>query len=359
MLAVRSSGTDGEAERQVASETESDRYSRQARFSGVGAAGQERLRAGRVLVVGCGALGTVAVDLLARAGVGRITVVDRDVVELSNLQRQLLFEEADAAAGTPKAVAAAAAVARINSAVQVRPIVADVTPDNVEQLIEDAQVVLDGTDNFETRLLLNDACVKHGVPWIYGGAVGSTGMTMNVLPGDPCFRCAFPHRPQPGTMPTCETAGVLSSTVVAVAALQFTEAVKLLVADREHLRRGLVAFDVWSNQHEPPMQLARDPACPCCGLRRFEFLEARATSRTASLCGRNAVQVSPGHPAKLDLAELGRRLDGVGPVSATPYLVRLTVGPHELTIFADGRAIIKGTNDLATARSLYSRYVGA
>jgi adenylyltransferase/sulfurtransferase len=344
----------------VASPIQSERYSRQARFPGIGAAGQERLRAGRILVVGCGALGTVAVDLLARAGVGRITVVDRDFVELSNLQRQLLFDEADAAAGTPKAVAAAAAAARINSEVEVRPVVADVTPDNAERLVEDAQVVLDGTDNFETRLLLNDACVKRGVPWIYGGAIGSTGMSMTVLPGEtPCFRCTFPRRPQAGTMATCETAGVLSSTVVIVAALQFTEAVKLLVEDREHLASGLVAFDVWSNQHERAARPSRNPDCPCCGLRQFEFLEARVTSRTASLCGRNAVQVSPGHPMKVDLAELGRRLDGVGPVSSSAYLVRLTVGAHELTIFPDGRAIIKGTNDVAVARSLYSRYVGA
>ena len=344
----------------MSSPSQSERYSRQARFPGVGAAGQARLQEARVLVVGCGALGTSAVDLLARAGVGRITVVDRDFVELSNLQRQLLFDEADAAAGTPKAVAAAAAVTRINSEIEIRPVVADVTPDNVEPLVREAQIVLDGTDNFETRLLLNDACVKHGVPWIYGGAIGSTGMAMTVLPGEtPCFRCVFPHRPDPGTMATCDTAGVLSSTIVMVAALQFTEAVKLLVDDREHLRRGLVAFDVWSNQHEQPVQLARTPDCPCCGLRRFEFLEARVTSRTASLCGRNAVQVSPGHPVRLDLAELGRRLDGVGPVSATAFLVRLTVGEHELTIFPDGRAIIKGTSDVGTARSLYARYVGA
>ena len=357
---ARSSKGALEPERRVATPKDSDRYSRQARFAGIGAAGQERLRAGRVLVVGCGALGTVAVDLLARAGVGRLTVVDRDFVELSNLQRQLLFDEADAAAGTPKAVAAAAAVARINSEVEVRPVVADVTPDNVERLVEDAQVVLDGTDNFETRLLVNDACVKRAVPWIYGGAIGSTGMSMTVLPGEtPCFRCTFPRRPQAGTMATCETAGVLASTIVTVAALQFTEVVKLLVGDREHLRKGLFAFDVWSNQHEQAVQLERSPECPCCGLRQFEFLEARATSRTATLCGRNAVQVSPGHPMTLDLPELGRRLQGVGTVSSTAYLMRLTVGAHELTIFPDGRAIIKGTNDVAAARSLYSRYVGA
>lgn len=344
----------------MASPQQSDRYSRQVRFAGIGAGGQERLRAGRVLVIGCGALGTVAVDLLARAGVGHVTIADRDFVELSNLQRQLLFDEADAASGTPKAVAAAAAVARVNSEVEVLPIVADVTPDNIERLLEDAQVVLDGTDNFETRLLINDACVKHGVPWIYGGAIGSTGMSMTVLPGEtPCFRCTFPRRPDPGTVATCETAGVLASTIVTVAALQFTELLKLLVGDREHLRKGLVVLDVWSNQYEQPVQLARTPDCPCCALHHFEFLEARVTSRTATLCGRDAVQVSPGHPTKLDLAALGRRLEGVGTVSATAYLVRLVVGAHELTIFPDGRAIIKGTHDVTTARSLYSRYVGA
>ncbi len=343
----------------MASAPESDRYSRQARFWGIGAAGQERLRAGKVLVVGCGALGSVAVDLLARAGVGHIAIVDRDFVELSNLQRQLLFEEADATAGAPKAIAAARAVARINSEVTVHPVVADVTPDNVEQFVTDAQVVLDGTDNFETRYLLNDACVKHGVPWIYGGAIGSTGMSMTILPGEtPCFRCMFPDRPDAGAVATCDTAGVLSSTVATVSAIQWTEVVKILIGDREHRSTGLTTFDLWANEHRRAEQLKRAPDCPCCGQRRFDFLEARMTSRTASLCGRDAVQVSPGHAMKLDLAELGRRLDGVGAVTSTSYLVRLAIDAHELTIFPDGRAIIKGTNDVAVARSLYSRYVG-
>ncbi len=343
----------------MASPRHSDRYSRQARFRGIGTAGQERLRASRVLVVGCGALGTVAVDLLARGGVGQITIIDRDFVELSNLQRQLLFEEADAAAGVPKAVAAAQAVGRINSEVTVRPVVADVTPDNVEQFVAEAQVVLDGTDNFETRYLLNDACVKRGVPWIYGGAIGSTGVSMTVLPGEtPCFRCKFPDPPEAGAVATCETAGVLSSTVLTVAAVQWTEAVKVLVGDRDHLRNGLLVFDLWSSEHRQPGQIRPRPDCPCCGRRHFEFLEAQATSRTASLCGRDAVQVSPGRPMRLDLAELGRRLHGVGVANSTRYLVRLAVGAHELTIFPDGRAIIKGTNDVTTARSLYARYVG-
>jgi adenylyltransferase/sulfurtransferase len=344
----------------VPTRTEGDRYSRQARFAPVGAGGQEHIRAARVLVVGCGALGTVAVDLLARAGVGRLTVVDRDFVEPSNLQRQVLFEEADAAAGTPKALAAAAAVARINSDVEVRPVVADVTPDNVERFVDGAQVVVDGTDNFETRLLLNDACVKAGVPWVYGGAIGSTGMSMTVLPGESaCFRCTLPRRPEPGATATCETAGILASTVLSVGALQFTEVLKLVVGDREHVRSGLVAFDLWSNQHEEA-RIPRNPGCPCCALRRFEFLDARATSRTAALCGRDAVQVSPGHETELDLAELARRLaPAVAMVTANAHLVRFAVGPHELTVFPDGRAIVKGTSDVAAARSLYARWVGA
>lgn len=327
---------------------------------GIGAAGQERLREALVVVIGCGALGCATVELLARSGVGRITVVDRDLVELSNLQRQLLFDEADAAAGTPKAVAAAAAVARINSGVHVRPMVADVTADNVEQLIEGAQVVLDGTDNLETRFLLNDACVKHGIPWIYGGAIGSTGMSMTVLPGETaCFRCMFPTPPAPGTVATCDIAGVLGSTVVTVAAGQWTQAVKLLIGDREHLNPGLVAFDLWTNDHQQSEFLTPLPDCPCCGQGQLEFLDARVTSRTVSLCGRDAIQVSPGRTTRLDLQALGQRLDGIGPVTATSYLVRLAVQGHELTIFADGRAIIKGTEDVAVARSLYARYVGA
>lgn len=338
---------------------DSDRYSRQSRFWAVGRAGQARIRAGRVLVVGCGALGSAAVDLLARAGVGQITIVDRDFVELSNLQRQLLFDEADAAAGTPKAIAAARAVARINSEVEVRPFVADVTPSNVEQFVAQVDAVLDGTDNFETRYLINDACVKLGVPWVYGGAIGSTGMSMTIVPGDTaCFRCLFPT-PQPvGTMETCDTAGVLAATIVTVAAIEWAEVIKLLVGDRANLARGLTALDVWTNDHLLTEGAPRNPDCPCCGQRRFEYLEARVTSRTASLCGRDAVQVSPGLPHPLDLAGLGRRLEAIAPVTANDYLVRCVVEGHELTIFADGRAIIKGTSDLGVARTLYARYVG-
>ena len=338
---------------------ERERYSRQSRFSGIGPAGQERLRAGKVLVVGCGALGSAAIDLLARSGVGHLRVVDRDFVELSNLQRQLLYDEADAAAGLPKAVAAAKAVARINSEVEVRPVVADVTPRNAEELVSGVDVVVDGTDNFETRYLVNDACVKAGVPWVYGGAIGATGMSMTIVPGETaCFLCAFPKRQVGGALATCDTAGVLASSVVTVAALQWTEAVKILVGDREHLNRGLTAFDLWTHDHQRSEGLRRRPDCPCCVERRFEHLDARATSRTVSLCGRDAVQVTPGEPSKLDLAALGARLAAAGKVTHNEYLVRFAAGAHELTIFDDGRAIIKGTGDEKVARSLYARYVG-
>jgi adenylyltransferase/sulfurtransferase len=336
------------------------RYSRQERFWAIGAAGQEKLRAGTVLVVGAGALGSAAIDLLARAGVGRLVVVDRDFVELSNLQRQLLYDERDAAAGVPKAVAAAGAVQRINSEVEVRPVVADLTSRNAEQLVSGADVVLDGTDNFETRYLVNDACVKLGVPWVYGGAIGSTGMSMTVLPGDtPCFRCTFPGGQPAGALGTCDTAGVLGPAVVAVAALQSAEVLKLLVGDREHLNRGITVLDVWSNEAQHAAGLRPRAGCPCCGERRFDYLDARATSRTTTLCGRNAVQVSPGAGVTLDLAALERRLSGAGVVRRSEYLLRFTTGPHELTVFEDGRAIVKGTGEESVARSLYARYVGS
>ena len=337
-----------------------DRYSRQSAFWGIGQAGQERIRAGKVLVVGCGALGSAAVDLLARAGVGRLVIVDRDFVELSNLQRQLLFDESDAATGQPKAVAAAAAVRRINSEVDVEPVIGDVTPTNVEQLVQRADVVLDGTDNFETRYLVNDACVKAGIPWVYGGGIGATGMSMTIVPGETaCFRCAFPRSRPAGALATCDTAGVLGPIVVTVAAIEAAEVMKLLVGDRAHLNRGLLAIDLWTHQQERSEAVPRQPSCPCCVERRFEYLDARATSRTVSLCGRNAVQVTPAQGIRIDLADLGRRLAPAGSVTCNEYLVRFVSGAHEVTVFPDGRAIIKGTTEPAVARSIYARYVGA
>lgn len=255
-----------------------DRYSRQVVFRGMGQAGQERLRSATVAVIGCGGLGSAAVNMLARSGVGLIIVADRDHVELSNLQRQVMFDEADAAAGVPKVMAAVRAVERVNSEVRVRPVAAEVGPANIERIITDADVVIDGTDNFETRYLLNDTCVKLGKPWVYGGAIGATGMTTTVIPGETaCLRCLFPEPPPAGTVVTSETEGVLASIVMAISAIQWTEAVKILLGDREHLNRDLLVFDLWTNNIERIVSPPRRPDCVCCVQRRFEYLDGGAT----------------------------------------------------------------------------------
>lgn len=341
----------------VSRPTEPDRYARQVRFSAIGPEGQRRLGASAVLVVGCGALGAAAADLLARAGVGRLRLVDRDVVELSNLHRQLLFDEADATEGVPKAIAAARALSRINTSVKVEPVVADVGPRNVEPLLDGVAVVVDGTDNLETRYLLNDACVKRRLPWVYGGAVAATGMAMAIVPGETaCFRCLYPTTSAAG-MATCDTVGVLASTVVAVAAIQWTATVKLLLGLRDGAGE-LSALDVWTQDFEHT-SIPRRPDCPCCVEGRFDYLEAKATSRTAHLCGRNAVQVSPAEPLALDLGQLRARLAGLGQVKARgDFALHATVDGFELTVFPDGRALVKGTDDAAVARALYARYVG-
>lgn len=338
-----------------------DRYSRQKRFVGIGAAGQARLRSATVAVIGCGGLGSSAISLLARSGVGSLVIVDRDVVETSNLHRQVLYDEADAAANLPKAVAAAAAVARMNSQVRVRPVIADVTPGNVESIIDGAQAVIDATDNLETRYLVNDACVAHGIPWVYGGAVGSSGMSMTIIPGrTACFRCLFPQQPPAGSTDTCDTVGVLASNVVAVAAHQWTEVVKLLVGAQEQLAPGLVVFDVWSNQHDVVAGIERREDCPCCGQRRFDYLRARGSEDsgpTAVLFGQHAVQVTAAGTVQLDLERMRRELEGGSTVSGGDHVIRFVAGGRELTVFADGRAIVNGTTDVDEARTLYARYV--
>jgi len=336
-----------------------DRYSRQRLFAPVGTAGQERIAASHVALVGCGALGTHVAQHLARAGVGRLRICDRDFVELDNLQRQVLFDEDDVKANLPKAAAAAAKLARINSAITVEPRVVDVNPGNVESLIQDVDLVLDGTDNFETRFLLNDACVKRGKPWVYAGCVGSYGMVLAVVPGETaCFRCVIGEMPAPGSSPTCDTAGVLGPAVGVVASLQAAEAIKLLTGHRDALAPGLVTLDVWSNSQQT-FKAARDPSCPTCGQKRFDFLEGRAAGAATSLCGRNAVQVVPPPGASLDLADLEQKLLKVGAVSRNEYLVKFIIEDVEVTLFPDGRAIVKGTDDLVRARALYARYVGS
>jgi len=341
-----------------------DRYSRQTLFAGIGAAGQERLARARVLIVGCGALGTGLANLLARAGVGYLRIADRDFVEANNLQRQNLFEEDDAAQGMPKAVAAAQRIARINGDVTVDPQVTDVTAENVEDLLDGMDLALDGTDNFETRYLLNDACVKLNIPWIYSGVIAAYGVSMPILPHDTaCLRCVFPTRPLPGTTPTCDTAGVLNGIVSVITGMTATEAIKLLVGATDRVARGMTWVDLWENTHES-IELPRQPDCPACGRGEYAYLDAALDEGGVSLCGRNAVQVRPtardgAHGDTLDLAALAARLSPIGEVASNGFLLRLRVDGYEVTVFPDARAIIKGTDDPATARTVYARYVGA
>lgn len=333
-----------------------DRYSRQILFPGIGAGGQERLLASSVAIVGCGALGSFQAGALARAGVGRLFLIDRDYVELSNLQRQWLFDESDARDGVPKAIAAARALARVNSAIQVVPHVADLTPGNIRELLGEADLILDGTDNFETRYLINDYAISRGIPWIYGAAVGSYGLTMPVLPGrTACLKCVYPEPPA-GAQPTCETAGVLNAVTSVIASLQVSGAIMVLAGHADALRPRITTVDVWTGEIRQISQPSPDAQCPACGRRDFLHLEG-APRAPISLCGRNAVQIHE-RERPLDLAELKSRLAPLGDVRANEFALRFFIAPYEMTIFPDGRAIVKGTADVGLARSLYARYVG-
>ena len=336
-----------------------ERYSRQILFSGIGIEGQRRLRDARVLIIGCGALGSAQAESLARAGAGQLRIADRDFVETSNLQRQTMFTENDAAERLPKAIACANHIGKINSEITVEPEVSDVNHSNIERLIEGCDVVLDGTDNFATRYLINDACVKHNVNWVYGAAVGSYGVTMTIRPQvTPCLRCVFEEAPPPASAPTCDTAGVIMPIINFVAAVQVTEALKLLTHDLGSLHRSLMQFDVWRNEWRRIGLSNPSPDCPTCTQRRYETLTAESDEFAAVLCGRNAVQISPSVAGHVDLASLSDRLRMSGEVKANEYLLRFSTGNYELTVFADARSIIRGTSDVATARSLYSKYVG-
>ncbi|QUW03128.1 ThiF family adenylyltransferase [Chloracidobacterium validum] len=340
-----------------------ERYSRQRLFAGIGADGQARLAGKSALVVGCGALGCTLAEMLVRAGVGQVRLVDRDFVEWSNLNRQVLFDETDARERRPKARAAEARLRAINSAITVEGIIADVTPDTVESLVVTADVVLDGTDNFETRYLLNDACVKHGKPWIYGAAVGSQGATMTILPGEtPCLRCVFDEPPDAATTPTCETAGIILPVIQTIAAAQIVEALKLLTGQAALCRRDFWQVDVWTNrQARLPLPAERRRAdCPCCGQRRFAFLTAERASFTAVLCGRQAVQVSPGRDrsAAPDFVALAARLVAIGDARHNADVLRFAADGLDATLFRDGRAIIKGTSSPDQARAFYAKYFG-
>lgn len=338
-----------------------DRYSRQVLFPGIGTAGQQRLLAGRVTLCGCGALGTVLASTLARAGVGHLRLVDRDFIETNNLQRQILFDEQDIADNLPKAEAAVRKLRRINSTIEIEPVVTDIDHTNILSLLEGADLVLDGTDNFETRYLINDAAVKTGIPWVYGGCLGSHGQSMTILPGEtPCLRCVVETSPPPGMTPTCETAGILGPIVNVVASLEAAEALKILSGHREHVNRFLTVVDVWENSiRQLKIAGLREAVdCPTCRRHEFDWLEGKLGSHTTSLCGRNAVQIAQRAGERLRFDELAEKLRGVGRIEYNRFLLRLEVDGYQMTVFPDGRAIIKGTDDVSAARSLYARYVG-
>jgi molybdopterin/thiamine biosynthesis adenylyltransferase len=333
-----------------------DRYSRQVLFRGIGAEGQLRLAEARVVVVGCGATGSALASLLARSGVGTIRIIDRDYVELSNLQRQSLFDEADAAESLPKAIAAAKKISAFNSKIVVEPRVADLIPANIEELFAGMQLILDGTDNFETRYLINDFAVKTSLPWIYTAAVGSYGVTLNVLPGQTaCLSCIFPDSPR-GALETCETSGILNSTVNLAASIAATEALKLLVGAEDRMRRTLLSFDLWSNERAEVAAEQPRAGCRACGERQFVHLAGEGRPHI-TLCGRNSVQIHE-RERPVDLVEMTERLKPHGTVRHNDFVLKFWREPFEMTLFPDGRAIIKGTTDTAVARSLYARYVG-
>jgi molybdopterin-synthase adenylyltransferase len=354
------------------------RYARQTRFAPLGEEGQRRLRESRALLCGCGALGSTIANLLVRAGVGTLRIVDRDFVELSNLQRQTLFDESDATAAVPKAIAAAERLRAINSQVAIEPIVADIEPANIEQFCQGVDLILDGTDNFETRFLMNDAAVKLGLPWVYGGCVGAEGQTMTILPGQTaCLRCLMPDCPPPGSVQTCDTAGILGPIVGLIASMQAAEAMKILSGNRDAVSRQLTVVDLWPTDPRAAVAtgsrgvrvgspvlrridvsgLRGQTDCPACKRHEFSWLSGRLGSRSAVLCGRNAVQLS--HlGAAVSLNDLAQKLQGVSQVRCNQFLVRFCVDNFELTVFSDGRAIVSGTDDIAVARALYAKYIG-
>jgi len=334
-----------------------DRYSRQILVANIGESGQQKLLRSRVLVVGCGALGTVIANNLVRAGIGYIKIVDRDYVELDNLQRQMLFDEEDVEKRMPKALAAADKLRRINSSIEIEAEVKDVTQKNVEELIKDADIVLDATDNLETRLLINDACFKHNISWIYGAVISSCGMTMNIIPGETaCFRCLVPYVPAPGSTPTCDTVGVLNAIPSLIASLQSNEAIKILLGDK-HVNQELLVIDLMDNRFEKIPVRKRDD-CPLCRDGKFEYLDKKGLSEPIKLCGREMVQITPQKEMEVSLEDLKKKLEKVGDASYMGYLLKFSVDKYELIIFPDGRAFVKGVSDKETARSLYAKYIG-
>ncbi|MEQ1905932.1 MAG: ThiF family adenylyltransferase [Pirellulaceae bacterium] len=340
---------------------ELSRYSRQIRFSPIGIAGQEKLRKGRVLLIGVGALGSVTAEILARAGVGFLKLVDRDFVDVSNLQRQSLFVERDAQAGIPKVVAAAKAIHEINSTVSVESVIADVTPQNIAELASGVDLILDGTDNFEIRFLINDLSVREQIPWIYTGCLGADGQSLNILPGKgPCLRCLMPEGP-PTITDTCDTAGVVGSIVHVMSAIQALEAIKFLSGNESQMTMGMQVVSMWDARSRvvPLDRLFENSDCATCRQRRFEWLEEGRFTQVVRLCGRNSVQINPAGKQPLELVALEARLRTVATeVVSNAFLVRFKADGKRVTVFADGRAIIEGTDDFVIAKSIYTRYLG-
>jgi molybdopterin-synthase adenylyltransferase len=339
-----------------------DRYVRQMRYPPLGEAGQAKLQASRVLICGCGALGSVLANTLGRAGVGHLRIVDRDFLELNNLQRQVLYDEEDVAAGIPKAIAASAKLRKINSQIEIEPLVTDVDHTNIERLLDGVDMIVDGTDNFETRFLLNDAAVKFNIPWVYGGCIGAEGQAMTIIPGDtPCLRCLMPESPPPGTTPTCDTAGILGPIINIVASLEACEAIKILSGNRNAINRTLTVVELWDNRiRQVKLDSLKEAVdCPTCKRREFPWLDGQRGSHTAILCGRNAVQLSFPDRQTLSLDSLAAKLRGVGTVTQNRFLLRLAVDDFLLTVFPDGRAIIGGTEDIAEAKTIYAKYIGS
>jgi molybdopterin-synthase adenylyltransferase len=336
-----------------------ERYSRQVLFQGIGEEGQARLKSARVVVVGCGALGAVQTSLLVRAGVGTLRIIDRDFVEESNLQRQFLFDEDDVRSVLPKAVAAEKKLRLVNSLVQVEGLVEDVNASSIDRLLGGYDLIVDATDNFDARFLINDYAVKNGIPWIYGACVGAYGLTFPIIPGETaCLRCVFESAPPAGVSPSCDTAGVIGPIVAVIAGMQSAEALKILAGRRDRVNRKITTVDLWENRHEA-IELPRPmPDCPCCGRHEFPYLEGLMGADATTLCGRNSVQIRRRDGARIDLDDLAQRLEPLGRLERNRFLLRAAIEGYQLTVFADGRAIIQGTYDLAIAKSLYSRYIG-
>lgn len=338
-----------------------DRYVRQMRYPPIGEEGQRKLVESKVLLCGCGALGSVLASTLARAGVGYMRIVDRDFLELNNLQRQVLYDEEDVAAGLPKAVAAQAKLRRVNSEIDIDAVVADVDNTNIASLVDGVDMILDGTDNFETRFLLNDAAQKFNLPWVYGGCIGAEGQTMTIIPGDtPCLRCLMHEAPPPGTTATCDSAGIVGPIVNIIASMQACEALKILSGNRDAISRVLNVFEIWDNRIRQVKldSLKESVDCPTCKGEEFPWLDGRRGTHTAVLCGRNAVQLSYPEREAIDLSFLARKLEGVGRVTHNRFLLRFEVDNYAITVFPDARAIIGGTDDITEARTVHSKYIG-